>query len=50
MEEAIEATRNAKEIKEAAHQSVIDANEQVQNEIINIQEAMVTSFGKKIPR
>ncbi len=42
MEEAIEATRNAKEIKVAADQSVIDANEQVkqvQSEIVNIQEA-----------
>ena len=42
MEEAIEATRNAKEIKEAAYQSVVDANEQVkrvQSEIVNMQEA-----------
>ena len=42
MEEALAATRNAKEIKEAADQSVIDANEQVkqvQSEIVNIQEA-----------
>ena len=42
MEEAIEATRNAKEIKEAADQSVVDSNEQVkrvQSEILNMQEA-----------
>ena len=42
MKEAIEATRNAKEIKVVADQSVIDANEQVkqvQSEIVNIQEA-----------
>ena len=29
MEEALEATRNAKEIKDAADQSVVNANEQV---------------------
>lgn len=42
LEEALDATRYAKEIKEAADQSVIDANEQVkqvQSEIVNIQEA-----------
>jgi len=42
MEEALAATRNAKEIKEAADQSVVDANEQVkqiQSEILNMQEA-----------
>ncbi len=42
MGEALAATRNAKEIKVAADQSVIDANEQVkqvQSEIVNIQEA-----------
>ncbi|MBP3199360.1 MAG: hypothetical protein J6N21_20510 [Butyrivibrio sp.] len=33
MEEALDATRHAKEIKEAADQSVVDANEQ------NMQEA-----------
>ena len=42
LEEAIDATKHAEEIKEAANQSVIDANEQVrqvQSEIVNIQEA-----------
>lgn len=42
VEEALDATRNAKEIKEAADQSVVDANEQVkqvQSEILNMQEA-----------
>ena len=42
MEEALAATRNAKEIKEAEDQSVVDANEQVkqvQREIVNMQEA-----------
>ena len=42
MEEALAATRNAKEIKEAADQSVVDVNEQVkqvQSEIVNIQKA-----------
>ena len=42
MEEALAATRNAKEIKEVADQSVVEANEQVkqvQREILNMQEA-----------
>lgn len=42
MEEALAATRNAKEIKEAADQSVVDANEQVkqvQSEILNMKES-----------
>ena len=42
LEEAIDATKHAEEIKEAANQSVINANEQVrqvQSEIVNIQEA-----------
>lgn len=42
MEETLAATRNAKEIKEAADQSVVDANEQVkqvQSEILNMKES-----------
>lgn len=42
LEEAIDATKHAEEIKEAESQSVIDANEQVrqvQSENVNIQEA-----------